>query len=66
MAIEGTGGEGMAAKTFAAPGLPDLANNPLGVELLLEHSDRSEFGVPQKDEVDGPGLFLIDNELSAT
>ncbi len=62
--IKGPAGEWLAAGGPAKSIHADFADDATLVEVVLEVRDRAEFAVAPEDVSDGPGLGVIDHQLS--
>ena len=62
--IERTAGEWLATRDAARAARPQFALDVAGFQLVLQQSDRAEFGVAAKNQAHDFRLAVDDNELS--
>src|SRR6202040_1415282 len=62
--VERTAGEWLATRDAARTARPQFALDVAGFQLVLQQSDRAEFGVAAKNQAHDFRLAVDDNELS--
>src|SRR5437016_103080 len=62
--VEGTARERFAAPEATRGARPGLALDPADCELVLQQSDRAEFGIAAEDRADDFRLVVDDDELA--